>query len=242
MRNRILETTNAANAVAESEVASPQFADNTESTPDSKLSEVEHLRDLLAWTLRYAVQQQRETERLRRLALTDDLTGLYNRRGFLLLAKQQLKVARRTRQNVLMVFVDVNGLKHVNDSYGHSEGDRILKETAEVLLSSVRDSDIVARVGGDEFVILAQETSAHGERRLASRLKECLKVRNQNQSSALSLSFGFSIFKSRTSSLEDLMSRADLDMYRRKRSRRSSTSSSAERGDSEVDPGTARSA
>jgi diguanylate cyclase (GGDEF)-like protein len=182
--------------------------------------DVRRLIHSLAWAIRYAVRQQEETERMRRLALMDELTGLYNRRGFILLSKQQLKLARRTNRNVLAVFVDVNGLKRINDTYGHVEGDRVLKHTANVLRKSVRDSDILGRVGGDEFMILAQEASVHSQHRITARLERNLKAHNEQLDQgrcALSLSFGFSPVGCR-SSIEDLMMQADRDMYGRKRS------------------------
>jgi two-component system, cell cycle response regulator len=184
---------------------------------------VERLSHLLAWTIRFAIQQQKETDKMRRLALTDELTGLYNRRGFLLLAKQQLKLARRAGRNILVVFVDVNGLKRFNDTFGHSEGDCVLEATATVLRGSVRDSDIVARVGGDEFVILAHEVAEGSERSIASRLTTRLRAHNERMKGRcpLSLSYGFSAFSCRYS-IEDLMTQADRDMYRRKQACQSS--------------------
>ena len=93
------------------------------------------------------------------LALTDELTGLYNRRGFICLSEVQLKLARRSGCDMVLFFIDVDGLKQINDSFGHSEGDNALIRTAEVLRMTFRESDVLARIGGDEFGALAIEAS-----------------------------------------------------------------------------------
>ena len=101
-------------------------------------------------------------------SLKDELTGLYNRRGFLTFAEEQVKLACSGRRELLVVFADVDGLKAINDGHGHSEGDRALKKAAGVLLTVFRDTDVVARLGGDEFAVLALDCSAAG--RQGSRL------------------------------------------------------------------------
>ncbi len=94
-----------------------------------------------------------ETE-VRQLSLTDELTGLYNRRGFFLLGNQQFKTAQRTQMFCCLLFADLDGLKQINDSLGHEIGDKFLIDTAQLLKQTFRESDIIARLGGDEFVIL----------------------------------------------------------------------------------------
>src|SRR5579885_3216035 len=106
-----------------------------------------------------AVKQCLLERELRSLALTDDLTGLYNRRAFLTLASQQMKLSRRKGKSLLLFFADVDGLKRINDEFGHQAGDLAIARTAEALERSFRKSDIVARIGGDEFVALAFEAS-----------------------------------------------------------------------------------
>ena len=183
--------------------------------------QVHHLTRLLACAIHFAALQQEEMKRMSRLALTDELTGLYNRRGFLFLAKQQLKIARRNDQGVILIFADVNGLKQINDTWGHAEGDRILREAADVLRQSIRDSDILARVGGDEFVILASDAGGNADRRITLRLNRIVRAlsgRRTHARGSLSLSFGFSrLSGGDTRSIKDLMKQADQDMYRRKR-------------------------
>src|SRR3989338_8947318 len=93
-------------------------------------------------------------EMLRELSITDELTNLYNRRGFLTLAADRLKLTRRSKTGLWMFFADVDGLKHINDTFGHQEGDRALTDVAQILKKIFRESDIIARLSGDEFIIL----------------------------------------------------------------------------------------
>ena len=106
-----------------------------------------------------AVKQSLMDRQVRTLAITDELTGLYNRRGFLAAATHQLKLAHRNAQSVLLFYCDVDNLKAINDSFGHREGDLALVRTANALERTFRDSDILARPGGDEFAVLASEAS-----------------------------------------------------------------------------------
>jgi diguanylate cyclase (GGDEF)-like protein len=158
---------------------------------------------------------------LRNLALTDDLTCLYNRRGFFAAATQQLKLARRNTQSMLLFFCDVDNLKQINDCYGHREGDLTLVRTADALEQAFRDSDILARLGGDEFAVLALEASSQNEGVILQRLKKCLKKANTDESHyELSLSAGVARFDPQHAvSLGELMERADRDMYEQKRKR-----------------------
>src|ERR1700674_1728956 len=118
---------------------------------------------------------------LRYLALTDDLTCLYNRRGFFAAATQQLKLARRNSQSMLLLFCDVDNLKKINDSYGHREGDLALVRPADALEAAFRDSDVLARLGGDEYAVLALEASDEDQTLLLNRLEKNLKKSNAGE-------------------------------------------------------------
>ena len=186
-------------------------------------AEVQRLTHLLAWAIQYARKQKQRAAQMRKLALLDELTGLYNRRGFQVLARQHLKLTRRTQTRNFLVFADVNGLKQVNDSCGHSEGDHVLKETASILRDSVRESDIVARLGGDEFVILARDTPDNDGSAISARLQESLRTHNERirkGQAPLSIAFGFLSFGCESLSIEDLLILADQVMYRHKRASR----------------------
>lgn len=166
----------------------------------------------------WAVKQSLLDREIRSLAITDELTGFFNRRGFLAAATQQLKLAHRDRQNVLLLFCDVDHLKNINDTFGHKEGDAALIRTADGLEETFRNSDVLARLGGDEFAVLAWEASIPDLRTILARLeKNLLKASADEPRFKLSLSIGVARFDPQSPiSLSELMSRADQDMYRHK--------------------------
>ncbi len=174
---------------------------------------------MLSRVIRYAIERHRMQAALRSLSLLDDLTGLYNRRGFLRLAEQHLKLAGRTKRGSLLVFADLDGLKEINDTHGHPQGDQALQDTAGLLRSTFRTSDVIARIGGDEFAILAIEAHQDSGEILTKRLQEKLKEANASRRPyVLSVSFGVAYLDpERTSSLEQLMTQADQALYERKR-------------------------
>ena len=177
--------------------------------------------ELLMRAVRCAAKQYMLQAELGNLALTDELTGLYNRRGFMAMAERQMRLGRRTGRGMLLFMMDVDGLKQINDSFGHLEGDRVLKRTAEVLEETFRDSDVIARQGGDEFAVLAIEAAGHSERTIQARLFDGLDSINAEQSHyEISLSIGFARFDPRNcTSIGKLMAKADQAMYEQKRRR-----------------------
>ncbi len=172
----------------------------------------------------YAMKQALLDRELRQLALTDDLTCLFNRRGFFAAATQELKRAMRKSERLLLFFCDLDGLKQINDTYGHREGDMALIRAAEILEKSFRRSDIVARLGGDEFVVLAMETGDGCEETIQRRIAKNLRsTKNMGCGCELSLSVGVARFNPKQAvSLAELMSEADKVMYEQKRKRQSS--------------------
>ena len=176
---------------------------------------------LLMRAVRCAAKQYLLQAELGNLALTDELTGLYNRRGFMALAERQLKLGHRSSRGMLIFMMDVDGLKQINDSFGHFEGDCALKRTARILEETFRDSDVVARLGGDEFAVLAIEAAGHSEATIKTRLFECLKSISAEQSRCeISLSLGVARFDPCTrTSIRELMVKADQAMYEQKRLR-----------------------
>src|SRR3989338_4049286 len=96
---------------------------------------------------------KKESGRFKRRGLEDGLTGLYNRRGFTLLVEQQFSIAKRSGKEIFLIFSDIDHLKPINDAFGHMAGDQVLVDIAQILKKSFRESDIIARIGGDEFVI-----------------------------------------------------------------------------------------
>ncbi len=173
-------------------------------------------------TLRDISELKDLQEELRELSLVDPLTGVYNRRGFSTLARQQFKTAQRMGRRMYLFFMDLDELKHINDTLGHSQGDRAIREAASVLKATFRESDILGRWGGDEFVALAMETDEEGSRAVLKRLRQNLEDWNTDTSRPykLSLSVGTAEFNpDRPTTLEDLLAQADARMYEYKRAR-----------------------
>jgi len=155
------------------------------------------------------------------LSLTDELTGLNNRRGFLLRAEQLFKLVHRMQTRAWLVYGDIDNLKRVNDEFGHESGDRLIRGAAKVLRESFRDSDVIGRIGGDEFVIFATGTSAPLDQIHARLDRNVLHYNNCfNDQPALSLSIGSIRCEPRCSqTLEELIHLADAAMYIEKRSK-----------------------
>lgn len=161
-------------------------------------------------------------QKLSEISETDELTGLYNRRGFLNLAQQNLDLALRMKKSGLVFFADMDGLKKINDTYGHKEGDLAIMETAEILREIFRNSDIIARLGGDEFTVLAIDTPTNFLSVLQSRLHEALKKHNTalKKPYQISISIGAVAFgEGKSHSLEKLMIDADQLLYEKKRNK-----------------------
>ncbi|MDQ6830229.1 MAG: diguanylate cyclase [Gemmatimonadota bacterium] len=181
--------------------------------------------NLLIRSIRYAIERNQLRMALRSMSLVDELTGLYNRRGFVTLARQQLKMADRMSRRVAQVFVDLDGLKWINDNFGHAEGDRALVETAELLRDVFRESDIVARIGGDEFVVLALEETEPADEIFAARLRSAISRHNAltPRMYPLAVSIGVATYDpADPCALDELMQRADRLMYVEKRGKRQS--------------------
>jgi diguanylate cyclase (GGDEF)-like protein len=148
----------------------------------------------------------------------DELTGLYNRRGFFTLAEQQLKLACRSKRPQVLLFADIDDMKWINDSFGHVQGDTALTDAADVLRQTFRDSDIIARIGGDEFAVLAVEAGQNAEA-LTTRLEEQLRAHKPKPERPyeLSMSMGIAHYNPESPcSLDELMVLADVKMYQQK--------------------------
>ncbi len=165
--------------------------------------------------------RKRAEEELRALSLVDALTGLPNRRAFLTLSDQALKWAARAAKEALLIFIDVDNLKQINDTHGHLAGDRALMDTARVLRETFREADIVARLGGDEFIALITAEGALTADLIVGRLESRVELHNQTEARPfdLSLSLGYTQAAAKGVNLLELMARADAALYERKRSR-----------------------
>lgn len=160
--------------------------------------------------------QKAANDELERLALVDELTGLHNRRGFFTIAEALLQLARRERHNMVLLYIDLDDMKQINDAHGHAGGDRALVEAAEVLTTSVRESDLTARVGGDEFCLLLRQDTADPP---LTRLLDAVAQRRAH-GSRISLTVGTATERwDEPTSIDDLVARADADMYNAKKRR-----------------------
>ena len=204
--------------------------------------------DGVAITARDITAQKASEEALRELALVDELTGVYNRRGFLTAAEREWHRAARDRHPAMLVYIDLNGFKRINDTHGHAEGDRALRTVGDVLGAAFRGADVVGRLGGDEFAILVVPPASGGhaappqatpasetvERMIRARLERQLAASNAAARAAgrpydLSLSVGVAHAQpggadaaGTPASLTTLMVAADERLYAEKAANRAS--------------------
>ena len=159
-------------------------------------------------------------EKYRELSLLDELTSLYNRRGFIFLAEQQLKKADRAKKSLLLLYAGVDNIQWINDKFGHQERDKVLIDVGGFLKKHIRKSDILARIGGDEFVALMDKTIDELPQIIAKRLSE--SVLNFNiggtRSYKIFLSMGFAHYNPASPcSLQELIHQADENMHEQKK-------------------------
>jgi diguanylate cyclase (GGDEF)-like protein len=164
-------------------------------------------------------------EEIRALSLHDELTGLFNRRGFMTLAEHALKTATRMKKTVALLYLDVDNLKRINDTGGHKLGDRALVEIGFILRKSFREADIIGRLGGDEFSVLAMEATKMNVESLTGRLQDKLDLFNARSSAEAGFTLAVSVGVStrepdRPEEVAELLSRADVLMYEQKRIRK----------------------
>jgi diguanylate cyclase (GGDEF)-like protein len=183
----------------------------------------EHLQ-LLADKLYQKVSElEKANDRLRSLSITDVLTGLNNRRGFMILATGLLKFARRAAYSVCLLYIDLDSLKYINDTFGHAAGDTAITHFARILTETFRDSDVIGRLGGDEFVILIIDATESDLTSMQVRLQSNVDAHNlqSERGYALSLSLGvIRVDPDSTITMEELLYEADAAMYQHKKNRK----------------------
>jgi len=169
-------------------------------------------------------KREKAEETIRTLSITDELTKLYNRRGFMNLANQQLKIADRMNRGIYIFFADIDKMKWINDNLGHEKGDQALIEAAAILKDTFRESDIIARMGGDEFAVLAIDTTDVEPEILTQRLQNRIDSYNnlENREYVLSISIGCAYYDPTVPcSVDELMTQADKRMYKNKQNKKS---------------------
>ena len=178
---------------------------------------------VLLRSVRYAIERHRLLAALRSLSLIDGLTELYNRRGFNELGEQNLKLADRSARSASLIYVDIDRFKTINDTLGHHVGDRALLVVADTLRDTFRRSDLIARMSGDEFAVLAFETSEENAETLVERLRTELTRVNATtrERFQLSVSIGLARYDGEDAvTLGELLRRADAAMREEKRGKR----------------------
>ena len=178
-----------------------------------------YLLSTIASQIGMAIDNARLYERALQLAFTDSLTGLYNRRYLLDQLDRELARANRNQSSLSLVMMDVDGLKAINDRFGHNEGDVVLKELGSILKINTRASDIAARWGGDEFVLLTSDTDSKGAHRIGERIRsqvERCRPIISGKETPISISVGIASYPENASGVTELLKRADEAMYNAK--------------------------
>jgi len=178
--------------------------------------------DLLIRSIRYAIERKRLLTEMRNLSLRDHLTGLYNRRGFFALTEQRFKVARRENTRLLFIIADLDGLKAINDTYGHELGDHAIRDAADILKDTFRESDIIGRIGGDEFAVVVDENVPASAETVTTRLRDKIDVFKKEHVRHYQLSISVGIAHcdpSSACSIDEMLAEADKLMYQQKKSK-----------------------
>ena len=168
------------------------------------------------------IEHAKRHERLYDISLRDELTGLYNRRGFFTLAEHLLKTAKRQQKGLLMLYCDLDDLKGINDVSGHQKGDWALIDTANILKETFRSSDVIARIGGDEFVVVPIDPTEESLEIVVNRLQQAIEMDNarSKREYKLSISTGTAYFDPWAPiTIDELLSQADKSMYEQKKTK-----------------------
>ena len=182
-----------------------------------------NLLEFVSTQVAQAIQRKRMDEEIRSLSFTDALTGLYNRRGFTLLAEQEVKLAHRINRPMLLFFCDVDSLKGINDAHGHAQGDLALQEVAAILKDTFREVDIMARLGGDEFVVLALDALQESAETITARIEAALELGNRQGQRPYHLNLSMGVARCDPDvpcTVSELIVQADILMYSHKQARK----------------------
>ena len=159
--------------------------------------------------------------KLRELSLVDQLTGLYNRKGFFTLVENQMEIAKRDSKKVILVYAEVNGIKGINNKFGRQEGDMMILGTANNMKATFRKSDIIARIGSDEFVVFLSGAAEESIKRVIDRFKQSITIHNSKKRGKYELSIDIVLLKYDLEyefSVDDMLARASELMYKGKKS------------------------
>jgi diguanylate cyclase (GGDEF)-like protein len=189
-------------------------------TGQLKREQLEELADKLYQKVSHL---EKANERLHNISLTDSLSGMNNRRGFMVLGTGLLKFARRAGYSTCLIYLDLDSLKLINDKFGHTEGDKAIAQFSRILIGTFRESDVLGRLGGDEFVALIIDATREDLIAMQSRLQTNVESYNRQTTDGYELSFsmgGIWVDAKSTITMEELLVRADEAMYKHKVSRK----------------------
>lgn len=195
----------------------------TAKPPETGQLQREHLQVLADKLYQKVTELEDANERLRNLSLTDGLTGLNNRRGFMILATGLLKFARRVGYSICLLYIDLDSLKFTNDTFGHAAGDALILRFSSVLTETFRESDVIGRLGGDEFVILLVDAAEADVDSMRSHLQANADANNLQYASQPAITFSLGVIRAQPDAsitMEKLLSQADKAMYEHKQQRR----------------------
>ena len=194
--------------------------------PDTGQLHQSHLQLLVDKLYQKVSELEKANEHLRNVSLTDGLTGLNNRRGFMILATGLLKFARRASYSLCLIYVDLDSLKFINDTFGHTAGDMAITHFARILTDTFRDSDVIGRMGGDEFVVLLIDATESDVAGMQALLQSNVDAYNLQAESLQALSFSLGairIDQNSTITMEEFLSQADEAMFAHKQRRKRKT-------------------
>ena len=173
--------------------------------------------DRAVWSILHSLERNKMINRLYEDSIEDELTGLYNRRGFLSLAKDAIRLMDEPDYHI--IFIDMDKMKDINDSYGHDIGDSALKEAAKILKTCFREGDIISRYGGDEFIVFVSSIKDEIVEKIKTRIEENVNLFNKKKDSRykIGLTLGDSKYdKEKKESLQQVINRSDNEMYSNK--------------------------
>jgi len=176
-------------------------------------------------TIKYDEMIQKQNEILQKTfneAIRDSLTGLYNRKFFYENAQKLLEIAKRDKRHLVIIFIDLDNFKTINDKYGHDRGDEVLKDVARILKRGFRNSDIIARLGGDEFVVAIL---LGGEEENIKKIINRTRGEIEKHLPEISFSYGYVKYPEDGANIQELVKIADERMYNNKRERKNVTGS-----------------
>lgn len=183
----------------------------------------EHLQVLADKLYEKVTELEDANERLRNLSLTDSLTGVNNRRGFMILATGLMKFARRVGYSLSLLYIDLDSLKDVNNTFGHSAGDALIARFSSILADTFRDSDIIGRMGGDEFVVLIADATESDLESMRIHLQNNVDAFNTQSGHPYGIRFSMGVIRADPGAdmtMEEMLSKADKAMYEHKLHRR----------------------